>query len=661
MNSIYRYHFIILSLFGFFIQNTTAQKIAFSENSPLQIPLELQPEDLRQGAKIVVSAPLSVACSGQVIEGFMQCADENDATLNISRNDWWNGGSPPANALPSESYIYNFPSIETDYPCVAGIAVEELILTITINSVTFDLSSPYACCEEYLQGIYADIYDNCPINSFCDVVGDGLNNFTPGAGDCSPTGDHLIYDAGTNSFPLGIPYTSETTCLNSIIGTGEELGIDIVPLFLYENALANGCNCTQDLISQGLISVDYDLQVEYKFCESNLPNGCYPASFTPIGPLCENDAPVVLPTVSNNGITGSWDPTTIDPNGLGGTTVTATFTPTAGQCVVGEAVMEVEIEELIVPSFTPVGPLCESDPPVNLPTISNNGVTGSWDVGPTFDPNGLGGTTVTIVFAPDAGQCAAHLAMNVQVIEDVSPTFTPIGPLCESDPPVTLPAISNNGVTGIWDVGPTFDPNGLGGYTVSVTFIPTAGQCANFFTMYIVVETCLPACTMLTSPLNNSVNVDVEADLFWTVPSGKPTINYKLTVGTSPGLGDILNDFDVGNVTTYDPGTLPAKSPIYVKITPYNTYGEAAGCTEEVFSTGNCISYANATWVGSFHVWDLPQNWDPASVPTLCTDVLIPSGFVLVPINSPALGRSLEVQLGAILEVPLGAILNIEP
>ncbi len=50
--------------------------------------------------------------------------------------------------------------------------------------------------------------------------------------------------------------------------------------------------------------------------------------FTPVGPFCANDLAPVLPTVSDNGITGFWSPAAVDMTNSG----TYTFIPDAGQC-----------------------------------------------------------------------------------------------------------------------------------------------------------------------------------------------------------------------------------------------------------------------------------------------------------------------------------------
>ena len=94
----------------------------------------------------------------------------------------------------------------------------------------------------------------------------------------------------------------------------------------------------------------------------------------------------------------------------------------------------------------------------------------------------------------------------------------------------------------------------------------------------------VPLCTALTDPLNGATNVPVSTILTWAALAN--ATGYKLTVGTTSGGTDILNDQDVGNVLTYDLASdLPYSTIIYVKIIPYNATGDAVGCTEESFTT----------------------------------------------------------------------------
>jgi gliding motility-associated-like protein len=128
------------------------------------------------------------------------------------------------------------------------------------------------------------------------------------------------------------------------------------------------------------------------------------------------------------------------------------------------------------------------------------------------------------------------------------------------------------------------------GDTIYVTIIPfndegdAVGPCTEeSFTISSDPAT-IPACTSLTEPLNNANDVSVTTDLSWNPISNAD--GYRLTVGTSSGGADILNNEDAGNITTYEFATdLPEDSDIFVTIVPYNDEGMPTTCLEESFRT----------------------------------------------------------------------------
>ena len=90
--------------------------------------------------------------------------------------------------------------------------------------------------------------------------------------------------------------------------------------------------------------------------------------------------------------------------------------------------------------------------------------------------------------------------------------------------------------------------------------------------------------------LNGETDVSVEADLVWNAPVGAQ--GYRVSVGTSPGGNEVVNNEDVGNVTSYDfPNYLPDNRPVYVMIIPYNSVGDAVGCVEETFTTETLLKF----------------------------------------------------------------------
>jgi len=98
------------------------------------------------------------------------------------------------------------------------------------------------------------------------------------------------------------------------------------------------------------------------------------------------------------------------------------------------------------------------------------------------------------------------------------------------------------------------------------------------------VSTTAPNCTAMTSPAPAATNVAIASTISWATATGIPT-GYRLSVGTTAGGTQVVNNVDVGNVTTYNAGTLAYSTTYYVTVTPYNTNGSATGCTENSFTT----------------------------------------------------------------------------
>ncbi|MEJ7672496.1 MAG: hypothetical protein WKF59_07255 [Chitinophagaceae bacterium] len=185
-------------------------------------------------------------------------------------------------------------------------------------------------------------------------------------------------------------------------------------------------------------------------------------TFTQIGPLCQNATAPPLPTTSNNNITGTWNPATINTSATG--TTTYTFTPSSGCATT--ATMNVVISNSITPTFTQIGPLCQNAAAPPLPTTSNNNITGTWSPA-TISTTANG----TYTFTPAAGQCATTATMNVVISNSITPTFTQIGPLCQGSTAPALPTTSNNNITGTWSPA-TISTTANGTYT----FTPAAGH-----------------------------------------------------------------------------------------------------------------------------------------------------------------------------------------
>jgi len=236
-------------------------------------------------------------------------------------------------------------------------------------------------------------------------------------------------------------------------------------------------------------------------------------TFTQIPPICIGDPAFTLPNTSNNGIVGVWLPS-INTSA----TTTYTFTPTSGQCA-DVATMKVVVNNKTSPTFTITSPVCEGTL-FNLPTPSNNGITGTW-------APAINNTSTTIYsFTPTNGQCATATTAAVVITNKALPTFNQITPICEGST-LTLPTISINGFTGSWS------PAVNNTATTTYTFTPDAGQCATTAQMTVIVNSKTVPTFVQVSPIceggtftlpTNSTNTTNVVTGSWT-----PSINSSAT------------------------------------------------------------------------------------------------------------------------------------
>src|SRR4029079_16157860 len=133
------------------------------------------------------------------------------------------------------------------------------------------------------------------------------------------------------------------------------------------------------------------------------------------GPLCVGATAPALPTLSNNGITGTWNPAKISTAAAG--TTTYTFTPDASQCATATTTVDVTVTGPVTPTFDPIGNLCIGATAPPLPAASNNGINGTWNPA-TISTTAAGTTTYT--FTPAAGECASPASIDITIAAQIT-------------------------------------------------------------------------------------------------------------------------------------------------------------------------------------------------------------------------------------------------
>jgi gliding motility-associated-like protein len=268
-------------------------------------------------------------------------------------------------------------------------------------------------------------------------------------------------------------------------------------------------------------------------------------SFNQVAPICSGGS-FSLPTISTNGITGTWSPS------INNTATTSyTFTPAAGQCA-GTSSMTVTVNPLVTPTFTQLGPFCQGSVATPFSNTSLEGINGVW--GPPGINTGTVGTT-NYVFVPNSGQCAVNQNMSITVNPYLTPTFTQQTPLCVGDNFV-LASQSNNGIVGTWT--PAINNT----TTTTYTFSPAIGQCASNQTMTVVVgPPAVPTFNVLgpfcvgntfglpTSSLEGftgtwspAINNQITTTYTFTTTTGQCALNGTLEVIINPNPTIVINE-----------------------------------------------------------------------------------------------------------------------
>jgi gliding motility-associated-like protein len=344
--------------------------------------------------------------------------------------------------------------------------------------------------------------------------------FTPTAGQCATTTTldvtiipktiplfDPITDVCYNSTPPSLPLTST----NGITGTWSPATVSNTVSAIYTFTPSPGTCATTTTLTINVNTIT--------------------PLFNAVSPICANATAPILPTTSTNGITGTWNPATVN-NTVSGNYI---FTPDAGQCAT-TATLSVTVNQIVTPTFTAIAPICSGAVSPVLPLTSNNAITGTWN--PATVSNTLSGT---YTFTPNAGQCATTTTLNVTVNPNITPTFSPIAPLCSGEASPVLPLTSTNGVTGTWN--PATVSNTLSGNYI---FTPNTGQCALATTLSVIVY---PSPTSITLKTTDVINERPDGIIeIIGVTSGLAPFNYSIN-NSSFTSNTIYSNLMPGNYT----------------------------------------------------------------------------------------------------------------
>ena len=266
---------------------------------------------------------------------------------------------------------------------------------------------------------------------------------------------------------------------------------------------------------------------------------------------------------------------TVPATATSGSSITLTLTAT-NSCstnITDTVVINITGVTLTLDSANNNQNICSGNPIAPIQYTFGGGAT---SVNVTGLPTGVtattSGNTVTISGTPSAsfsytiatvnGCGGTSLSGSISLNNYITPTFTPILPMCAGATSSPLPLVSNEGITGIWT--PAFNNNTSTNYT----FIPDPAQCAltaqmtvQIFPIPTVIATNLAPsfCSGGTTNIQLSSNVS-GATFSWTVTGGN-------VIGADGDTGNSINQ-----LLSVSSGTTST-----VEVT-YTIIAEANGC-----------------------------------------------------------------------------------
>jgi hypothetical protein len=388
------------------------------------------------------------------------CAGTIAPTLPPTSKNGIHGTWDPATVDNQNSRSYTF----TPDANQCGMTTSIPVTVIPRSTPTFSFGTTLVICAGGTVPLLPPTSQNSITGTWSPSIVDnnisGTYTFTPDLGQCatSTTLNVVVTPNITPTFNFG---TSLTICAGQSVPTLVQTSTNGVTGTWSPSTVSNQTSNTYTFTPAGGQCATNTI-----FTVTVNPNLTPTFSFGTSLTICAGGAVPSLPPTSQNLIGGTWSPSSVSNQTSG----IYTFTPAQGQCATNTT-LTVSVNPIITPTFS-FGTnltICAGGTVPLLPPSSQNGITGTWSAATVNNQN-----SGTYTFTPDPGQCATSTSFAVTVNPNITPTF-PFGTslaICAGATVPSLPATSQNGITGTWN--PTSVDNQTSGV---YTFTPAGGQC----------------------------------------------------------------------------------------------------------------------------------------------------------------------------------------
>ena len=256
--------------------------------------------------------------------------------------------------------------------------------------------------------------------------------------------------------------------------------------------------------------------------------------------LCDDSGPYQLPLTSLNGITGSWNISSLDTDAESPGIYDINFTPDLSECATEfNGTIEILDPSQFQLEFDLPISVCQFSEVIMLPGTSENGVSGSWsqiEVDPSVVME-----LIVLVFSPEDNEsCYLDYSHTIYIQEPEAPEFDLPVLLCSSIGVYEFPEVSLNGISGDWLLE-SYDPSANSDLVLNNVFTPDDIACFSeievdidvysFSDMEIVTRDA-------TSCLNDNGLFEIignSRDIEFSIDGGQTWIQSNLLENLAPG------------------------------------------------------------------------------------------------------------------------------
>jgi gliding motility-associated-like protein len=360
-------------------------------------------------------------------------------------------------------------------------------------------------------------------------------------------------------------------------------------------------------------------------------------AWTNPSPICAAAGNINLNNLITGTTGGTWSGTGVTGTSFSPSSGTQSVTYTVGTAPCQETQTHtINVLPDVDPSWTNPSPICAAAGNINLDNLITGTTGGTWSgtgvTGNIFDPNsGSQSVTYTVGTAP-CQETQTH-TINVSAFDA---SWTNPGPICEGATPLDLSTLitgsGGGSFSGTGVTGNNFDPSGLGGTNVNITYTVGAAPCTETLTHSVTIDNDDDASFSYASTTYCEADNNPTPTITGT-NGGTFTISPTGTINSSTGEINIaltgVGTYTIYYNTTSAGNPCPSTDSMQVTIVPQNTininpvnpiclndtlnlsanttgtgtvtwYADAAGTI--IIGTGNPLTYV-PTSGGSFTIY----------------------------------------------------------